>query len=163
MRCRKSYIQNLMVAYIFLWTISPPLFASDAARLLVVPATAVWFLIEITRQKGLLQNSIVPVLLALALILYTGIVEMLTSGPSGLLQHIQLWIALFFLMIFQSRQHDLKSLVPLFWLVLAVYPVWQIITVWTLSYEDHRAARIIVRASEAVSYTHLTLPTILRV
>jgi len=62
-----------------------------------------------------------------------------------------MWIMLFFLIVGQSRRNDLQSLVPVFWTVLAVYPIWLFVTVRTLTTENAHAARIVVRASEEAS------------
>jgi len=140
-------IQNWAIAYIALWAISPPLFASDAARVLVLVATGAWFFLELQRRNGVFLRPTRPVLLTFVFMAYTGLVEVLLSGPSGLLSHIQIWIMLFFLVIFQSRRKDLQSLTPIFWLVLAVLPVWLSITVKTVVFDNPHAARAVVRSS----------------
>ena len=43
---------------------------------------------------------------------YTGLVEVQIGGTGALVSHIQIWIMLFFLVIFESRRDDLHSLTP---------------------------------------------------
>lgn len=114
----------------------------------MILSTVVWTALESLRPNGLARRTTVPVLLALLYIGYTGTVEFLFSGAGGLIRHLQIWIMLFFLIVWQSRRNDLQSLVPVFWLVLAIHPIWLIVTVWTLTMVNAHAARIIVRASE---------------
>ncbi|SEK50203.1 hypothetical protein [Halomonas daqiaonensis] len=140
-------LQNFAVAYIAIWTISPPLFVSGSARLLVVMATVIWMVLEILRHDGLARRITLPVLMTLLFIGYTGLNELMLSGVEGVVRNTQIWIMLFFLVVWQSRQNDLKSLVSIFWLVLAVYPVWLFITIQTIVTVNDHAARIIVRSS----------------
>lgn len=141
-------LQNWAIIYIAIWTISPPLFANMEARILVVLATVFWAVLEMLRSDGLTRRLTLPVVLTLLFMFYTGFVEILLSGAEGLLMHIQIWIMLFFLIFWQSRRNDLQSLVPVFWTVLAIYPIWLFITVQTILTENSHAARIIVRASD---------------
>jgi len=141
-------IQNWAIIYMAVWTISPPLFASMEARVLMVIAVSVWALLELLRSDGLAHRITLPVILTLLFIVYTGIVEIMLSGVGGLIMHVQMWIMLFFLIVWQSRRDDLQSLVPVFWAVLVIYPIWLFITIRTVLTENSHAARIIVRSSE---------------
>ena len=141
-------LQNWAIIYIAIWTISPPLFANMEARFLVVLATVFWAALEMLRSDGLTRRLTLPVVLTLLFMFYTGFIEILLSGVEGLLMHIQIWIMLFFLIFWQSRRDDLQSLVPVFWTVLAIYPIWLFITVQTILTENSHAARILVRSSE---------------
>ena len=140
-------IQNWAIIYIAIWAISPPLFANMEARILVVFATFIWAALEIYRSDGLAHRVTIPVLLALLFMVYTGSVEILLSGAAGLIMHLQIWIMLFFLIVWQSRRNDIQSLTSVFWVVLAVYPIWQFVTVKTILTENSHAARILVRSS----------------
>lgn len=142
-------LQNFAIGYISIWSISPPLFGNDLARLLVILSIAIWISLEIPRPGGIAHTVTVPILLSLLYVGYTGILEALLYGAEGLIGGIQIWIMLFFLIIGQSRRNDLQSLVPVFWFVLAVYPVWLFITLKTLTTTNSHAARIIVRSSDA--------------
>jgi hypothetical protein len=143
----KEGIQNLAIAYIALWAISPPLFINDVARLLVLVATAAWLFVELLRKSSIVYRPTGPVILAVAFIAYSGILNILMSGPSGLLSELQIWIMLFFLIIYQGRRNDLQSLAPVFWFVLAILPAWSFITVKTILTENPHAARVVVRSS----------------
>ena len=144
---RTVTLQNLAIGYIAVWSVSPPLFGSDIARLLVIFSTATWIFLEISRPGGIAYTVTVPILLTLLFISYTGTFEALLYGAEGVIRGIQIWIMLFFLIVGQSRRNDLQSLVPVFWSVLAVYPVWLFITFETLITTNGHAARTIVRAS----------------
>jgi len=142
-----TQIQNLAIAYIAVWTISPPLFASGIARVFVVLATLLLLGLELARPDSQLRRLSLPVMLALGYIAYTGCIELMLTDAEGLLRHIQIWIMLFFLVVWQIRRHDLQSLVPVFWIVLTVYPIWQFITVCTIDNVNSHAARVLVRNS----------------
>ena len=144
---RIERFQNWAIAYIAIWAISPPLFASDTARALVLIATGAWFFLELSRSKGIVLRPTRPVILAFVFMAYTGVLEVVLNGPNGLLSHIQIWIMLLFLVIFQSRRTNLQSLTPIFWLVLSILPLWMFITIKTVLFENPHAARLIVRSS----------------
>lgn len=114
-------------------------------------STLTWLFLEISRSSELAHKVTTPILLTFLYIGYTGFVEALLYGPEGLISRIQIFIMFFFLIIGQSRRNDLKSLVPVFWAVLAVYPVWLFITVRTLTTTNAHAARTIVRSGEAAA------------
>lgn len=142
-------LQNLAIGYIAVWSVSPPLFGSDIARLLVIFSVVAWVSLEIFRPGGIAYTVTVPILLTLLFVGYTGFIEVLLYGADGVVRGIQIWIMLFFLIVGQSRRNDLQSLAPVFWSVLAVYPVWLFITFKTLTTTNSHAARTIVRASDA--------------
>lgn len=144
-------LQNLAVGYVAIWSISPPLFGNDTARILVIFCALIWLFLEIFRLGGLGHKVTVPILLTFLYVGYTGLFEALLYGPEGLIRQIQIYIMFFFLIVAESRRYNLQSLVTVFWVVLAVYPVWLFITFSTLTTTNAHAARTIVRSSEAAA------------
>lgn len=140
-------IQNVAVGYVCFWTTSPIIAYSTSARIFAVLAVAIWAGLEITRPRGILWRPTLPVLLMFVYIVYTGSIEFMLTGAGGLIQHLQIWIMLFFLIVHQSRRKNLQSLVPVFWFVLATLPIWQFLTIGTIATENAHAARVLVRSS----------------
>lgn len=148
MRLTFLTVQNIAIAYICIWATAPILSYSAEARVLTVGALALWVAIEAMRRRSVLWHWTLPITLALVYIGYTGIVEGMLSGAEGLIRNLQLWIMLLFLVVYETRRRDLRSLIPLFWLMLAMMPIWQMITFAVVTGEDSHAARVIVRSSE---------------
>lgn len=147
-------LQNIAIGFVAVWTISPPLFASGGARGIVVICVLVWAALEVYRRQRPTRYITLPIFLAAVYLVYVGFMQIVLFGIRGWIDDIQIWIMFFFLIIWQSRRNSISSLLPVFWSVLAISPVWVIITVQTILTDNSRAARIIVRSSdEAIELT----------
>lgn len=154
LRVKKIDLRSLLLrgslGYLIVWILSPVLAYGLAWRLLAALAAGVWLLLELSAKRSILlrPNSIVLLLLAYAL--YTLGIDSLVPYTPDPLRQLQVWIAFFFLLAGESlqrqgREADLRFL---FWLVLAILPVWETTTLMGLSLDDH-AARVGSRSSAA--------------
>ena len=101
-------LQNSALIMVCMWITSPVLTPNSIARLLALAAIAIWFVLELARPDGIFYRPTLPVLgatlyIAYDLVLWYGLREW------SLLSHIQLYILLAFLIIYESRRHDLRG------------------------------------------------------
>lgn len=146
MKLKATGLQNVLLGYICLWATAPPLAYGGLFRLAVLMAALSWLAIEAARPEGIIRRPTLPVLLAFFYIFYVSFVEVLYHGASGVLRNLQIFIALFFLVVQQSRRHAPETLLPVFWLILLTLPIWYMISLNVLWSENSRAARILVRS-----------------
>lgn len=154
LRMKKIGLRSLLLrgslGYLILWVLSPILAYGLAWRLLAALAAGVWLLLELSAKRSILLRPNFIVLLLLAYALYTLGIDSLVPYTPNPLRQLQVWIAFFFLLAGESlqrqgREADLRFL---FWLVLAILPVWETTTLMGLSLDDH-AARVGSRSSAA--------------
>lgn len=140
-------LQNIALAYVCLWIMSPPLILSPTARLLALAAMGIWAVLELMRANNIFFRPSLPVMGALLLITYD---LMLWYGLREweLVSHIQMYILLMLLIVYESRRHDPKSLAPVFWTMMLVLPIWWISTLLAFDTFGAHAARTVVRSSE---------------
>lgn len=149
MKLTTTDLQNVAVGYVCLWAIAPFMAYGDVYRLIVLLAVGVWALLELARPGGgILLRPTVPVLIAALYIAYTAVTEMLLGYEGDVVQHIQVWILLFFLVFYESRRKNVRSMEPIFWLVLATLPVWLYTTYSGIDAFGSHAARLQTRSSE---------------
>ena len=72
----------------------------------------------------------------------------MNHGLGGVVDRIQIYIMLFFLIVQQSRRYDIASLAPVFWAVILLNVVWMTSTYMFLLGDDARAMRVIVRSTD---------------
>ena len=148
MRVSGNSVQTACVAIAALWTTSPVLIYSTPFRALALLSVALWLALESLRPNGIFRKPTAQVLLVGVFIFYTAVVQILLDGLSSLTSHLQIWIMMFFLIVYQSRRNDMSSLVPVFWVVISTMPIWLIITGYTVTSLDAHAARVVVRSTE---------------
>lgn len=146
-RLKFERLQNLCVISVCIWVLSPPLAYSTLARTLSLLAVVVWLLIEALKPRGVVRSPTMPVLLALFFVGYTLLFEVMTHGLAGVVDRIQIYIMLFFLVVQQSRRYNIASLRTVFWLVIVLNVVWMTSTYIFLLGDDARAMRVIVRST----------------
>ena len=140
-------VQNAALIYLCIWTVAPPLAFGEEYRVAAVVAALIWGVTELTRKGNILANPTAPVLLCMAYLVYTLIVEASLGAGSYLDWHIQPAIMLFFLVVYESRRREIHTLAPAFWWTLATLPVWLVLSLIGLREYGH-AARVFVRSSD---------------
>jgi len=141
-------IQNVAVAYVCLWATSPMLAYGLQFRVAAVAAVGLWALLEMFRPGGIFTRPTLPVILTLFFIAYTALVETLLGAEGAIVQHVQVWIMLFFLIFYESRRHDVRSMSPIFWLMIATLPIWFFTTYAGIESFGSHAARHLTRSSD---------------
>lgn len=147
MKLKVLDVQNLAVAYVCLWATAPVLAYGDVYRWSAAAAVAIWAALEALRPGGIFFRPTVPVVLAAVFVAYTGIPELLLGSDGNLIRHVQIWILLFFLVFYESRRNDVRSMSPIFWFILATLPIWLYATYTANDSLGGGASRIIVRSS----------------
>jgi hypothetical protein len=140
-------LQNFALAILCLWIMSPPLTPNPAARVLALLAIGLWAGLEMVRPNGIFLRPTWPVLGAMLFITYD-LILWYTLGEWELLSHIQLYILLTLLIVYESRRNDPKSLAPVFWTMMLTLPIWWISTLRGFDTFGAHAARIVVRSSD---------------
>jgi hypothetical protein len=141
-------LRQLCLAYIVTWTISPPLAFGDGWRILALACAALWMLLELGRHRNIFRYPTMPVLIAVLYVGYTLAIELLVPDLGTLSRHYQVWIMLFFLLVFESeRRHGGYAYKPLFWLSLVLLPIWMWSTIHAYGTVDADVSRIITRSS----------------
>lgn len=148
MKFRIFDVQNLAVAYVCLWATSPMLAYGLGFRLLAVLAVGGWALLEMFRPGGIFTRPTLPVVLTLFFVGYTAIMELALGSEGSIVQHLQIWIMLFFLIFYESRRHDVRSMAPIFWFMLATFPIWFYTTYTGFDAFGSHAARYLTRSSD---------------
>lgn len=124
--------QVLCVTYISIWVISPPMMIGQSFRAVALFAAILWIVIEFARRAQTFLSPSPLVLAASLFVVYSVIVAYSTQGPLGLIENIQLYIFLFFLVLFESyRKRDFRQLRIVFWMALLVNPIWLVTTLVT--------------------------------
>lgn len=141
-------VQNLAVAYLCLWATSPLLAYGTIYRIGAVGAVALWALLELVRPGGILMRPTLPVILTLFFIGYTALIEAFLGEYRQYGWHIQMWIMLFFVIFYESRRHDVRSMAPIFWLMVITLPVWYFTTYTAFDQYGTHTARLLTRSSE---------------
>lgn len=141
-------VQQLCIFYMAAWCISPPLVYGTVPRILFAVSAGVWLLIEIARFPTLTTLFTPSSGLAASLAGYLSFMMFMTSEMSEFATLLQLFIALFFLVIAGAYERrgwqELQSLlIP----ILLMSTLWAISTLLGLS-EDSHAARYVVRSSD---------------
>jgi hypothetical protein len=140
-------LQNFVLAILCLWITSPPLTANPAARVLALLAIGLWAGLEMLRPNGIFLRPTRPVLGAMLFIAYD-LILWYALGEWELLAHIQLYVLLLLLIIYESRRNDPKSLAPVFWTMMLTLPIWWITSLRGFDTFGAHAARIVVRSSD---------------
>ncbi|MRJ42539.1 MULTISPECIES: hypothetical protein [Idiomarina] len=149
MRISINSLQNIAIAYVALWVTSPALGYSTIARVLAVLAVAGWLFLELLKPTNLFLRPSIPTILATVFIIYIGVLDYLQLGLGGLIQNFQLFIALFFLYVIESRRHSVESFLPILWWILLTLPITYVKTIYTLWFVNGHAMRTVVRSSDA--------------
>lgn len=148
MKIKVFDIQNLAVAYVCIWATSPMLAYGLEYRLAAVAAVGLWAVLEMFRPGGIFSRPTLPVILALFFIAYTGLTEFMLGSAGRVVQHVQIWIMLFFLVFYESRRHDVRSMSFIFWVLLLTLPIWFFTTYSAFDSFGSHAARHLTRSSD---------------
>lgn len=140
-------LQKLMIAYLVVWSISPPLAIDMIYRYIALACAGGWLVIEMSHRRKFerIHGFAIAFMLAVIAIAYAE-----TNGSiNGVMQYISHYMLVIgFLMnySYRDRWDEFKLLVPL---VLVLWIFFNIITTKELII-DPTLARKIVRADEAV-------------
>lgn len=146
-----GFLRQLCLAYIVAWTISPPLAFGDGWRILALTCAGIWVLLELGRRRNIFRHPTLPVVIAVFYVGYTLAIEILVPDLGALSRHYQVWIMLFFLLVFESeRRHGGHAYKPLFWLSLLLLPIWMWSTINAYGSVSADVSRIITRSSVEV-------------
>lgn len=148
MKLRIIDVQNLAVAYICLWATAPILAYGDGYRWAAAAGVALWVALEAMRPGGIFARPTLPVVLTALYIAYTGLTELALGSEGDIVRHVQIWIMLFFLIFYESRRNDVRSMAPIFWLVLATLPLWLYTTYIGFDTFGTHASRSLTRSSD---------------
>lgn len=149
MKLKTTDLQNLAVAYVCLWATAPILAYGDLYRWAAAIAVGVWTLLELVRPGGgILLRPTIPAVVAVVYIFYTAVTERMLGPDGDILHHVQTWIMLFFLVFYESRRNDVRSMSPIFWFILATLPIWFYTTYAGLDNFGAHASRLLTRSSE---------------
>lgn len=148
MRISINSLQNIAIVYVALWVTVPALAYSTIARVLAVLAVAGWLFLELLKPTNLFLRPSIPTILATVFILYIGVLDYLQLGLGGLIQNFQLFIALFFLYVIESRRHNEESFRPILWWILLTLLITYIKTIYTLWFVNGHAMRLAVRSND---------------
>ena len=117
-----SFLQGVLVLYITIWTISPPLQIDLIYRLVAFGAAGLWMILNIPRKFNLERIHILA-LVFLLLVVAVALVE-----SKGNLEYVLKWITYYLLVLtfimahcYEDRWEELEWIVPIVLLVLAVF------------------------------------------
>lgn len=140
-------IQNIAIIYICLWILSPYLSYGMISRLFAIFAVVVWMGGELLKRSGIFYRSTWPVIFSIVYVVYISII-CLVSPDYNILDYLQLFILILFLVIYESRRNNLHSLLPVYISILVLTPIWMFRTVYEVISGNEYAARLLSHSSE---------------
>lgn len=152
---RATWIQNIAISYVVVWSTSPILAFGTIWRVLAVLAVIAFFLAQTFRSGSILTrfNSLM-IFLILFYVSYTCLLSAIVDGHLGVTRNIQVYIMLFFACVYETRKNDIISLAPVVWVALLTVPIWQFLTLHYVAFVDPHAARVVIRSgAEAYDLT----------
>ena len=142
MKAKFSFIQKILVLYVIIWTISPPLQIDMIYRVAALGAIGLWFILNLPQNVRFERIHIFAIIFVL-LIVIVNLIE--SKGDFGnLLKPINYYLLVVaFLMAYsyKDRWDELSSLIPIVLLLLIYFNFKTYQTV----VEDPTIARLIVR------------------
>ena len=151
MKAKFSFIQKILVLYVIIWTISPPLQIDMIYRVAALGAIGLWFILNLPQNVRFERIHIFAIIFVL-LIIIVNLIE--SKGDFGnLLKPINYYLLVVaFLMAYsyKDRWDELSSLVPIVLLLLIYFNFKTYQTV----VEDPAIARLIVRNDPSI-YPHI--------
>lgn len=151
MKAKFSFIQKILVLYVIIWTISPPLQIDMIYRVAALGAIGLWFILNLPQNVRFEKIHIFAIVFVL-LIVIVNLIE--SKGDFGnLLKPINYYLLVVaFLMAYsyKDRWDELSSLVPIVLLLLIYFNFKTYQTV----VEDPAIARLIVRNDPSI-YPHI--------
>lgn len=147
MKAKFSFIQKILVLYVIIWTISPPLQIDMIYRVAALGAIGLWFILNLPQNVRFERIHIFAIVFVL-LIIIVNLIE--SKGDFGnILKPINYYLLVVaFLMAhaYKDRWDELSSLVPIVLLLLIYFNFRTYQTV----VEDPAIARLIVRNDPSV-------------
>lgn len=143
-----STIQSIAIAYIIVWSLSPPLEIDMIYRVLALGAVAVWAVCWLLRENPieLDKNQIVSIFF---LFVVVGVTFITNGDFKGVLKQIAFFMLVICFIInrfYEDKWEELKWIVPV---VLLLFIIWNYKTIQALI-EDPTIARRIVRDDESI-------------
>lgn len=150
MEINSSFIQKLMILYLIIWSISPPLQIDTIYRLAAVGCAAVWIILDIKNGLHLDNIHIYAIVFA---VLAAVIAVLQYDSISDILRPISYYFLVIAFIIYHSyknRWEELRWLVPV---VLIFLIIWNYRTLNAIS-ENAAIARLLVR-NDAEMYDYM--------
>lgn len=144
-----SLIQTIMILYLAVWSISPPLSMGMLYRLAALGAVFVWFMLEILNGMSFSVPDIEAIVFVGAIVL-TSFIE--TGGFSSILKNISLFMASLCFIIqdkYNDRWSELENIVPV---ILGLLVFFNIRTFTTLLTDSTIARKIVRNDDEMIPY-----------
>ena len=141
-RSKRNILQSILVLYITVWTISPPLQIDNIFRIAALGAVGLWFLLNIPYNVKLERIHVLSIVFAM-LVLIVALME--SNGKwSNVLRPINYYllvIAYIMAHCYKERWEELSWIVPIVLLLLTYfnYQTYRVVS------DDPTIARIIVR------------------
>lgn len=147
MKTKSSLIQKILVLYVIVWTIAPPLQIDLVFRIAALGAVALWFILNIPYDVHFEKIHILSIVFVLLVVL-VALVE--SKGDFGdILKPInQYLLVIAFLMAYayKDRWDELSDLIPIVLLLLIYFNYQTYVTV----VDDPAIARLIVRNDPSI-------------
>lgn len=147
MKTKSSIIQKLLVLYVILWTISPPLQLDAIYRVAALGAVGVWFILNIPHNVEYERIHVMSLLFVLfialvALIEYKGQLSEIFKP----INYYLLIVAFLMAYSYKDRWDELSDIIPIVLLFLAYfnYQTYKVVL------DDPAVARLIVRNDPSV-------------
>ena len=147
MKTKSSLIQKILVLYVIVWTIAPPLQLDLVFRIAALGAVALWFILNIPYDVHFERIHILSIVFVLLVILVT-LIE--SKGNFGdvlkPISYYLLVIAFLMAYAYKDRWDELSDLIPIVLLLLIYFNYQTYVTV----VDDPAIARLIVRNDPSI-------------
>ena len=147
MKTKSSLIQKILVLYVIVWTIAPPLQLDLVFRIAALGAVALWFILNIPYDVHFEKIHILSIVFVLLVVLVT-LIE--SKGNFGdvlkPISYYLLVIAFLMAYAYKDRWDELSDLIPIVLLLLIYFNYQTYVTV----VDDPAIARLIVRNDPSI-------------
>ena len=147
MKANFSFIQKILVLYVIVWTIAPPLQIDLIYRIAALGAIGLWFILNLPQNVSFEKIHIYGIMFVLLII----IVNLMESKGdfANLLKPINYYLLVIAFMMahaYKDRWDELSSLIPVVLVLLIVFNI----KTFQVVLEDPAVARLIVRNDPSI-------------
>lgn len=140
------FLQMIMVLYLMVWSISPPLDIDMIYRIIALGCAIIWFILDLPRNLHYERIHLYAFLFILMVVMINIIQHQGFSQIMKSMTYYMLFMAFLMNYSYQNRWNELHLLLPI---ILGLFIVFNIITFRELAI-DPTLARKIVRADESI-------------
>lgn len=141
-------IKLICILYVSIWVSAPILAYGTIFRILALISIVIWIILDLLDSDGAMRNPNLHIFALYVFLLYSFTINYIVDDIDGIKRNIQLYILLFFILVYTSYQRkSLEILKPVIYINVVLFLIWAIATLTALNVNSH-AVRYLIRSSE---------------